>query len=29
MEYANKGELFDFIVQNQRVKEPQALQFFH
>lgn len=29
MEYANGGELFDYIVKNQRVKEPQALQFFH
>ena len=25
MEYANGGELFDYIVKNQRVKEPQAL----
>ena len=29
MEYANGGELFDYIVKNQRVKEPQALKFFH
>ena len=29
MEYSAKGELFDYIVKNQRVKEPQALQFFH
>jgi len=29
MEYASGGELFDFIVKNQRVKEPLAIKFFH
>lgn len=29
MEYASGGELFDFIVKNQRVKEPLAVKFFH
>jgi 5'-AMP-activated protein kinase catalytic alpha subunit len=29
MEYAPGGELFDFIVQSQRVKEPEACRFFH
>ena len=29
MEYASGGELFDFIVQNQRIKEPEACKFFH
>ena len=29
MEYAQGGELFDFIVKNQRVKEPLAVKFFH
>ena len=29
MEYASGGELFDFIVQNQRIKEPEACRFFH
>lgn len=24
MEYASGGELFDYIVQNQRVPEPEA-----
>lgn len=28
MEYANGGELFDYIVQNQRVKEKEACRFF-
>lgn len=28
MEYVSRGELFDFIVQHQRVDEPQACQFF-
>lgn len=28
MEYASKGELFDYIVQVQRVKEPEACRFF-
>jgi 5'-AMP-activated protein kinase catalytic alpha subunit len=29
MEYASGGELFDYIVTNQRVKEPEACRFFH
>jgi 5'-AMP-activated protein kinase, catalytic alpha subunit len=29
MEYASGGELFDHIVTNQRVKEPEACRFFH
>lgn len=29
MEYASGGELFDYIVQKQRVKEPEACKFFH
>ena len=29
MEYVSGGELFDFIVKNQRVKEPLACKFFH
>jgi 5'-AMP-activated protein kinase catalytic alpha subunit len=29
MEYASGGELFDFIVKSQRVKEPLACRFFH
>ena len=29
MEYAQGGELFDYIVANQRVKEPEACSFFH
>ena len=29
MEYASGGELFDYIVKNQRVKEPLAVKFFH
>ncbi|CAE7026084.1 PRKAA1, partial [Symbiodinium sp. KB8] len=29
MEYASGGELFDYIVQNQRVPEPEACRFFH
>lgn len=28
MEYASGGELFDFIVSNTRIKEPQACKFF-
>jgi len=28
MEYASKGELFDYIVQVQRVKEHEACRFF-
>lgn len=28
MEYANGGELFDYIVANQRVKEREACKFF-
>ena len=28
MEYANGGELFDYIVANTRVKEPEACSFF-
>jgi 5'-AMP-activated protein kinase catalytic alpha subunit len=28
MEYATGGELFDYIVQNQRVKEKEACKFF-
>ena len=29
MEYAQGGELFDYIVANQRVKEPEACNFFN
>jgi len=29
MDYADRGELFDYIVKNQRVQEPQACYFFH
>ena len=29
MEYAQGGELFDYIVSNQRVKEPEACNFFN
>lgn len=29
MEYASGGELFDYIVQQTRVKEPEAVRFFH
>jgi 5'-AMP-activated protein kinase catalytic alpha subunit len=29
MDYASGGELFDYIVQNNRVKEPEACSFFH
>ena len=29
MEYASGGELFDYIVKHQRVKEPAAVRFFH
>ncbi len=29
MEYANGGELFDYIVKNTRVKEKEACRFFH
>ena len=29
MEYADGGELFDYIVAHSRVKEPQAVQLFH
>lgn len=28
-EYASGGELFDYIVQHQRVSEQQACVFFH
>jgi hypothetical protein len=28
MEYANGGELFDYIVAHQRVKEKEAIKFF-
>ena len=28
MEYASGGELFDYIVKHQRVKEPEACRFF-
>jgi 5'-AMP-activated protein kinase catalytic alpha subunit len=28
MEYASGGELFDYIVQVQRVKEKEACRFF-
>ena len=28
MEYASGGELFDYIVQNSRIKEPEACKFF-
>jgi 5'-AMP-activated protein kinase catalytic alpha subunit len=29
MEYASGGELFEYIVNNERVKEPEAAQFFN
>merc|ERR1719267_335175 len=29
MEYASGGELFDYIVANGRVQEPEACSFFH
>ena len=29
MEYAPGGELFDYIVANQRVKEKEACKIFH
>jgi len=29
MEYASGGELFDYIVANGRVQEPEACRFFH
>jgi len=28
MEYASGGELFDYIVANQRLKEKEACKFF-
>ncbi len=28
MEFASGGELFDYIVQHQRIKEPEACVFF-
>ena len=28
MEYASGGELFDYIVAHNRVKEPEACKFF-
>lgn len=28
MEFASGGELFDYIVQNQRIREPEACKFF-
>ena len=28
MEYANGGELFDYIVANNRLKEAEACEFF-
>jgi len=28
MEYASGGELFDYIVSHQRVKEPDSCRFF-
>ena len=28
MEYASGGELFDYIVKHQRVKEREACKFF-
>ena len=29
MEYATGGELFDYIVQNQRIKDLEAARFFN
>jgi 5'-AMP-activated protein kinase catalytic alpha subunit len=29
MEYAQSGELFDYIAKHSKVKEPLAVQFFH
>lgn len=29
MQYAGGGELFEFIVENQRIKEPLACKFMH
>lgn len=29
MEYASGGEVFDYIVAQHRVKEPEASKFFH
>ena len=29
MEYARGGELFNYIVQNKKVKELDACKFFH
>ena len=29
MEFCGYGELFDFIVHNQRLKEKEAIKFFH
>jgi 5'-AMP-activated protein kinase catalytic alpha subunit len=29
MEYANGGELFDYIVQRKRLKEKEAAKFFN
>jgi 5'-AMP-activated protein kinase catalytic alpha subunit len=29
MEYANGGELFDFIVSQQRLTEKSSCKFFH
>ena len=28
-EYANSGELFDYIVSKKKLSEPEAIQFFH
>jgi len=28
MEYASKGELFDFIVKNKKFAEPEACKLF-
>lgn len=29
MEFATGGELFDYIVQNQRIKDLEAARFFN
>ena len=29
MEYASGGELFDYIVKNNKLKEKEACKFFH
>ena len=29
MEYANSGELFDYIVKNKRIKDVEASRFFN